>query len=108
MSQVPPVVLQADRMLGETRPLRTELRRRGAKVLMTDTPERAIELARSCPPDLVILDDDMDRDTPVDLTEFFLSNYPGAELILLSSRPEDTTRGIGRGLLFHGLRPVSS
>jgi DNA-binding response OmpR family regulator len=108
MSQVPPVVLQVDRMLGETRPLRTELRKRGAKVLMTDSPERAIELARSSPPDLVVLDDDMDQGSSVDLTEFFRSNYPSAELILLSSRAEDTTRGIGMGLLFHGLRPVSS
>lgn len=108
MNQRPPVVLQADLRLGETRPLRTELRRRGAKVLMTDLPERAIELARSSPPDLVVLDDDLDAGSSLDLSEFFRSNYPAAELILLSSRPEDTTRGIGTGLLFHGLRPVSS
>jgi DNA-binding response OmpR family regulator len=108
MSQPPPVVLQVDRKLGETRPLRTELRKRGAKVLMTDSPEKAIELARQSPPDLLVLDDDTDPGSPVDLTEFFRSTYPEAEVILLSSRPEDTTRGIGMGLLFHGLRPVSS
>ena len=108
MSQVPPVVLQVDRKLGETRPLRTELRRRGAKVLMTDDPGRAVDLARSSPPDLVVLDDDVNGDGPVDLIECFRSAHPAAELILLSSRAEDTTRGLGMGLLFHGLRPVSS
>ena len=102
------MILQVDRKLGETRPFRSELRRRGAKVLMTETAERALDLARNSPPDVVVLDDDLCWDGPVDLVEFFRSSYPSAEVILLSSRPEDTVRGIGMGLLFHGLRPVSS
>jgi len=108
MSHVPPVILQVDRKLGETRPMRTELRRRGARVLMTDSAEQAIELARSAPPDLMVLDDDVGQEGAVDLSEFLRSSYPSAEMILLASKPEETTRGIGMGLLFHGLRPVSS
>jgi hypothetical protein len=42
MSSKEPVILQADRKLGETRTLRTELRRRGARVLMAETAEQAL------------------------------------------------------------------
>lgn len=108
MNQTAPVILQADRMMGETRGLRTELRRRGARVLMAETVERALELGLAKPPDVILLDDGLNDASAVDLTEFFRAKFPSAEMIVLSSRPEDTTRGIGLGLLFHGLRPVSS
>jgi len=108
MSQTPPVVLQADGKLGETRPFRSELRRRGAKVLMAENAEQALALARKSPPDVVVLDDELWREGPLDVAEFLRSSFPSAEIILLSSRPEDTIHGIGMGLLFHGLRPVSS
>jgi DNA-binding response OmpR family regulator len=108
MSRQPPVILQADQKLGETRTLRTELRRRGAKVLMAETSDKATELAKLFPPDVIILDDDMSKGGDTDLTEHFRSAFPEAEVIVLSSKPEHLTHGIGRGLLFHGLRPVTS
>jgi DNA-binding response OmpR family regulator len=103
-----PVILQADRKLGETRGLRIELRRRGATVLMAESSEQAMRHALISPPDVLILDDDLDRGSACDLVDYFRSTAPDAELILLSSRATDMTRGIGLGLLFHGVRPVSN
>jgi DNA-binding response OmpR family regulator len=101
------VILQADRKLGETRQLRTELRRRGATVHMADTVEQTMREALLVPPDVIILDDDLNRGSACDLVDYFRSTAPEAEIILLSSRPDSLTNGIGLGLLFHGLRPVS-
>jgi DNA-binding response OmpR family regulator len=107
MRTTAPVILQADGRLGETRALRTELRRRGARVLMAETPEQALKQAKLCPPDVVLLDDDLSRDSACDLAEHFRSAFPDAEMILLSTRTDQLTRGLGMGLLFHGLRPVT-
>src|SRR5688572_19319212 len=104
----PPVILQADRKLGETRNLRTELRRRGATVLMAENSEQAMRLALISPPDVILLDGDLSANADVDLVEYFCSTAPDAEMILLSSKPDSLTRGLGLGLLFHGLRPVSN
>jgi DNA-binding response OmpR family regulator len=103
-----PVILQADRKLGEARPLRSDLRRRGATVVMAEAVEQAMRQALLTPPDVIILDDDLSRGSACDLAEYFRSTVPDAEMILLSSRTESMTRGIGLGLLYHGLRPVSN
>ena len=103
-----PVILQADRRLGETRMLRTELRRRGARVRMAETSEQAVKMATLDPPDVIVLDDDLSRDSACDLVEYFRSALPDAEMILLSTRADQLTRGLGMGLLFHGVRPVTS
>src|SRR6185295_6578513 len=103
-----PVILQADRKLGETRALRTDLRRRGAEVRMADSAEEAMRQALLAPPDLLILDDDLNEGRDADLVEYFTSTAPEAEKILLSSKPDQLSRGVGRGLLYHGLRPVSN
>src|SRR5947207_7198074 len=103
-----PVILQADAKLGETRSLRTELRRRGATVVMAESANQAMRQGLLSPPDVLLLDDDLSRDSGCDLVEYFRSTAPDAEMILLSSRPDSLTRGLGLGLLFHGLRPVSN
>lgn len=108
MTRSAPVILQADRKLGETRALRTELRRRGADVRMADSAEEAMRQALLAPPDLILLDDDLSEGRDVDLVDYFEATVPDAEVILLSSKPEHVTRGMGRGLLYHGLRPVSN
>jgi DNA-binding response OmpR family regulator len=108
MSQVAPIILQADRKLGETRLLRTELRRRGAVVQMAETLDQAVDKMKDRTPDLVILDEDIGEAPSGDLVGSFRSALPDAEIILLSSRGKHMTRGVGRGLLFHGLRPISA
>ena len=107
MSGTAPVFLQADRRLGETRMLRTELRRRGAHVLMAEAAEQALAHAALCPPDVVLLDDDLSQGYRVDLVEHFRSAFPNAEIILLSTHADQLGRGLGMGLLYHGLRPVT-
>lgn len=108
MSDKAPAILQADRKLGETRSLRRELRRRGAEVSMAETAEQAIKSALLHPPDVILLDDDLTEESSCDLADYFRNTLPEAEMILLSSRPERMTHGIGMGLLFHGLRPVTA
>lgn len=103
-----PIILQVDRKLGETRLLRTELRRRGAIVKMAETLDQAVRHAQQRRPDLIVLDDDLTEDPSFDLAGTFRAALPDAEIILLSSKAEHMTRGVGLGLLFHGLRPVSA
>jgi twitching motility two-component system response regulator PilH len=103
-----PVILQADRKLGETRALRTELRRRGARVLMAETAAQALKAAEAERPDVILLDDDLCENTSPDLLDDFTERFPDAEIVLLSSKRESLTRGVGRGLLYQGMRPVSS
>jgi DNA-binding response OmpR family regulator len=107
MSSAVPVILQADRKLGETRAFRTELRRRGARVLMAESAEQAMKQSMACPPDVVLLDDDLSQGAGCDLAEYFRSALPDAEMILLSTRPDQLGRAFGMGLLYHGLRPVT-
>jgi DNA-binding response OmpR family regulator len=106
MTSKTPVILQADRKLGESRALRTELRRRGARVIMAETAAQALEGAKEAP-DVILLDDDLCDGAGGDLLETLTERVPEAEIILLSSKREALSRGIGRGLLYHGLRPVS-
>lgn len=108
MNETAAVILQADRKLGETRPFRTELRRRGARVWMAETRDQALALARTKSPDVIVLDEDLGGDPAMDLVESVRAACPEAELILLSSRADHLNAGIGRGLLYHGLRPVSA
>jgi DNA-binding response OmpR family regulator len=108
MTTAMPVSLQADRKLGETRALRTELRRRGARVVMADTAGRALEAATDVHPDVILLDDDLAPIGGPDLLDEFSERFPEAQIVLLSSKPEGLGRGLGRGLLYQGLRPVSS
>jgi DNA-binding response OmpR family regulator len=71
---------------------------------MAESTEQALAHSALCPPDVVILDDEL----PGDLPEYFRSTFPDAEVILLSTRADRLTLGLGMGLLFHGIRPVTS
>jgi len=108
MTTEAPVILQADRRMGETRALRTELRRRGARVLMAETAEQAFQRAEEARPDVLLLDDDVTQNFQGDFLDAFAAKYPDTETILLSSRSQPLTQAVGRGLLFSGRRPVST
>lgn len=107
MTAKAPFILQADRKLGESRELRTQLRRRGARVAMAESAEQALAAAKELP-DIIILDDDLSEGSDPDLLDTLIERAPDAEIILLSSKRQALARGFSRGLLYHGLRPVSS
>jgi len=100
------VILFVDGDLAATRPLRIELRRRGARVDVAASVEMAERLAQADPPDLVILDSGMGKSGPEDLVDRFRTACPRAELILLDASPSSIPRGIGMGLLYSGDKPV--
>jgi len=102
-----PTILIADRDLSWTRTVRIELRRRGAKVAMATTVEEALHQAATAPPDLVILDDDLEGREDRDLAELFRSALPDAGLIVMESTP--SFREGGSGPLFcAGPRPPTA
>ena len=72
------VVLWVDEELSRDRPLRVELRRRGARVLMARSLERAFELSELFAVPVVVLFDET-------LAAHFRSAFPAAEIILLTS-----------------------
>jgi CheY-like chemotaxis protein len=100
MADNPLVVLWVDEDLSRDRPLRVELRRRGARILMARTAERAIELSELFTVDLFVLTRDQ--------AAHFRSAFPSAEIILLSSTAEEGLPGVGLGLLYSGPRPLAT
>ncbi len=107
MAKEAPVILVADRQLADTRPIRVELRRRGARVFMANVAEAAVRIAEQVRPDLFILDDELGLEGgPGDLAGFFRSVFPDAEIILLTSQPAEAARSYGLGLHFHGHKPI--
>lgn len=99
MADKPLVVLWVDEDLSRDRSLRVELRRRGARVLMARTAERAIELSELFTVDLFVLTQD--------LAAQFRAAFPSSEIILLSSPAEEGLHGVGLGLLYAGPRPLA-
>jgi DNA-binding response OmpR family regulator len=75
---------------------------------MAETVEQAVAQGKAHRPDIVVLDDELSQEGGVDLLEHFSTTFPDAEILLLSSRSANLNKGIGRGLLFHGLRPIAS
>ena len=103
----PPNVLFADRDLSWSRPVRTELRRRGAQVTMATTVEEALHHAATAPPDLVILDDDLPERGDRNLAKLFQSALPDAKMILLESRRPAAGKRTGGPLFCSGPRPTA-
>ncbi len=103
-----PVFLFAEGDATPTRPLRAELRRRGARVLRAGSLDEAIREADRCPPDLFVLDDHLDGSRVPDVAAFFRASHPRAEIILLIREPAELPRGLGLGLLYSGGRDVGN
>ena len=107
MTVPPPTILFADRNLSWSRASRSELRRRGANVVMATTVDEALHQAATYPPDLVVLDDDLDGKEDRDLADLFHSALPDAKMILLESKPRDSAPHPSGPLFCSGPRPVA-
>jgi len=103
----PPTILFADRDLSWSRSVRAELRRRGGQIEMATTVDEALHQVATSPPDLVILDDDLDGRGELDLAELFQSALPDASLVLLESRPRPAGKRDGGPLFCSGPRPIA-
>jgi DNA-binding response OmpR family regulator len=103
----PLILLWVDEDLARGRPSRVELRRRGARVLMARSAERATELSELFMCDLFVLSDDVGTAEPGDLAAHLRSGFPDAEIILLSSKPREEPQGVGLGLLYYGAQPLA-
>lgn len=100
-SPTPPlVILFAETDLASTRPLRVELRRRGAVVQFVSSGPDALRQAQLEPPDLLVVDDGVD-------TAQMQEHFPNTKVILLQSGGDGAPNGPGPGLLFSALKPVS-
>jgi len=104
---LPPTILFADRNLSWSRAVRTELRRRGAEVATATTVEEALHQAATVPPDLVLLDADLEGRENRDLAELFRSILPNTGLILLESGSSRSSRNEAQPLFCSGPRPAT-
>src|SRR6187200_2320248 len=100
MQPKPPVILFAERDLSGSRETRAELRRQGAEVRMASSVEEAIREAKAAPPDLVILDDDLEGREGWDPAQLLRAVVPEAEMILLESDTPGIPRATGLELFF--------
>lgn len=105
MDKQAPVILFADRDVTCSRPLRVELRRRGARVVTAASAAQARDLARTAHPDLVVLEAELVE--AEGLEALVASAFHEAEVILLASTPAAAPQGCGLGLLFSGTKPIS-
>ena len=104
MLKEPPIVLFADSDITSCRPLRSELRRRGARVLVATSLEQAQEYAEIFRPELLVLDEGLTGPDGPDPAAYFRTALPSAEMALLHAAPSDTPRGWGLGVLYSGSR----
>jgi DNA-binding response OmpR family regulator len=107
MAHPPLRVLWADDDLARARRSRMELRRRGARVLLATTAQRAVELAELFRPELFVIEESLGSFEPGDLAAHVRSGFPSAEIILLSSSPRSGLPGAGLGLLYSGTQPLA-
>lgn len=107
MKTSPLVILFADGNPGPGRRLRMELRRRGAQVLLTGSPDQAIHQAALACPDIVVMDDDLKSDGQVELGTFIHHAFPKAGLIFLHGTSPPTSSAAGLDLLLWARKPVA-
>src|SRR5262245_21217891 len=101
-------ILIADGELSETRPLRMDLRRRGARVLMADTREQALRLAGTFRPDLLIIGDRLEGNASRDIVDQLQARHPEAKMIVLAPDSAGNADAIGPGILFMGIKTYSN
>lgn len=106
MKTSPLVILFADRTPGPGRRLREELRGRGARVMLAGSSDEAIHLAALGPPDIVVMDDDLQSDGQVELGTFMHEAFPNAGIIVLRGSSPPTSTASGLDLLLWGRKPV--
>ena len=99
----PLVIHFAETDLASTRPLRVELRRRGATVHFFSSGADAIRQAQTEPPDLLLLDEGVDKEGETSLQE----HLPNTQIILLHTGGDGAPHGPGQGLLFSAHKPIS-
>jgi DNA-binding response OmpR family regulator len=106
-SPTPLVFLFADADLAATRPLRVDLRRRGAVVRFVSSGADALRQAQLEPPDLLVLDEGVDQEGGTSVLTYAEEHLPNTEIILLHSGGDGAPHGSGQGLLFSAHKPVS-
>ena len=106
--KIPPlVILFADKDPGPGHRLRMELRRRGAQVLLARSSDDAIHQAALVPPDIVVMDDDLNTDGQLELGTFIHNAFPQTGIILLRGNSPPVSSAGGLDLLLWGRKPVA-
>lgn len=101
-------ILFGDPDLAANRPLRVELRRRGARVTVATTSARLLEEVAAHPPDLLVLDEGVSgKEDGVDVLSHVGEHGPDTKIILLHSGLDVPSHGSEMGLLFSAHKPAS-
>lgn len=87
-----PTVLFADTDLVWSRPIRNELRRRGARVLVATTVRRMLDLVWNTPVGLLVLDGTFDPIGVTLLVSLVRKKRPDVKVILVSAPPSGVVR----------------
>lgn len=86
------IVLFADTDLVWSRPVRAELRRRGARVLVATTARRLLDLVAQSPVRLLVLDGTFDELGVTLLTALVRKRLPDVRIVFVSEPPTATVR----------------
>lgn len=100
-------ILFGDPNMADTRPIRVELRRRGARVrLVTEASEVRDQILRDRP-EMLVLDDRLARDGGEDFLTRCRESAPELRLVLLYGGEGVALPGSDDGVLFTGRKPIS-
>ena len=104
---LPVSILFGDGDLAATRPLRVDLRRRGAVVHLAQTASEVLRQTAVQVPALLVLDDALKQSGEIDVLSHFGARHPDTKTILLYSGGDAPPQGSGLGLLFSAQKPVA-